>query len=81
MCVYIVLEHSKSKKDAFVHGVYSSRGIANNKVASLLTSKTCGYVCVLKKTVQGPLSLQLLKIEKIQQSVDRLLRMEHGVYS
>lgn len=47
--VFIVLE--LGKKESRVHGVYTSREIANNKRDKL---KSKDYVCVLKKTIQGP---------------------------
>ncbi len=60
--VFIVLEHSWIDKntrphtthDAVVHGVYSTRAIANNKILKLYkTSTSFGYFCVLKKTIEG----------------------------
>lgn len=56
--VYIVLEHATGTKDCKVHGVYTSRTIAENKLNSLISniylSIGGGYICILKKTPQGP---------------------------
>ena len=49
--VFIVLE--LGKKDACIHGVYTTRKIANDK-RDKLSRKQGGYLCVLKKTIQGP---------------------------
>ncbi len=69
--VFIVLEHSWIDKtirpyishDAVIHGVYSDRETANNKLkkmymTSLNTRSTKsftsqGYFCILKKTIEG----------------------------
>jgi hypothetical protein len=67
--VFFVLEYPKSKgsviingesthlySDPYIHGVYSTREIADNKVAKLKYryGSGLGYVAVLKKTIEGP---------------------------
>lgn len=61
--VYIVLEHETEYTSAKVHGVYTTRDIAENKRESLMRYaylngrmllKPLGYLSVLKKPVQGP---------------------------
>ncbi len=49
--VYIVLELSE---DAKIHGVYSTREIAENVAFKCQFKPGSGYVCVLKKRVKGP---------------------------
>jgi hypothetical protein len=61
MYVYIVLEHSdlKYQTDAILHGVFSTREIAENKKLSLhrkRLAKNVGYVSVLKKRIKGPVA-------------------------
>ncbi len=52
--VYVVLEHHIKKHDAKVHGVYTDQKTALGKVAKLIAyDKADGYLCVLKKTVEG----------------------------
>ena len=73
--VYIVLEHHHGKHDAVVHGVYTSRKIANFKVASLaMNNPKHGYLCVLQKTTQGP------KLEFVNHNKDTNLYVRYGVY-
>lgn len=53
--VHIVLEHSFGVVDAKVHGVYSTRQAAEGKVAKLKKKGANGYLCILKKHVEGPI--------------------------
>ena len=51
--VYVVLE-CHGEHDEKIHGVFTTREIAD-KVAEKIRSKTGrGYVCVLKQKVKGP---------------------------
>lgn len=59
--VFIVLEHTWVDKttrpykihDAVVHGAYSNRETAENKISKLPSIVDHGYYCVLKKTIEG----------------------------
>ena len=64
--VYVVLEHAKGRKDAIVHGVYSSRFIADCKAKSIQDDDPKhGYTCVLQKTVEGP-ELDIVNCERLK---------------
>ncbi len=52
--VYAVLEYHKGKQDEYLHGVYTTREIADNVAQKLWQRKSGGYVCVLKQRIQGP---------------------------
>ena len=54
--VYVVLEHATDCTDAVLHGVYTTREIAERVAEAIKQKKmfTCGYVCVLKKKIKGP---------------------------
>ncbi len=52
--VYVVLEHHSKGHDAKVHGIYTDKITAFGKAEKLLDSdKTVGYLCILKKTIEG----------------------------
>jgi len=52
--VFVVLEHAyECLKDAEVHGVYTTREIAEAK-KDKLEVRSIGYVSVLKKPLKGP---------------------------
>ncbi len=52
--VYAVLEYHKGKRDERLHGVYTTRKIADNVAAKINLKASRGYVCVLKQKIQGP---------------------------
>lgn len=55
--VYIVLEHEFIlARGSVVHGVYTTREIANNAVSKIASTRPNrhGYLSVLKKPIKGP---------------------------
>jgi hypothetical protein len=57
--IYVVLEHASQTQDAILHGVYTTREAAQNKVLKVrwLNKQrhpdTGGYLCILKKPIKG----------------------------
>ena len=53
--IFIVLECHKHKKHEKIHGVYTSREIAENKAAKIAKKNPDhGYLAILKKPIEGP---------------------------
>ncbi len=57
--IFVVLEHNTPDGDARVHGIYTTREIADRKVYTLHKRRlqqlsTSGYFSILKKPIQGP---------------------------
>lgn len=53
--IFIVLECHKHKKLEKIHGVYTTRSIAQKKALKVMDKNPDhGYVAVLKKTIEGP---------------------------
>ncbi len=53
--VYAVLEYHKgTKHDECLHGVYTTREIADAVAAKIRGKLNSGYVCVLKQKIKGP---------------------------